>query len=81
MTLALLYVALFQCAAIPQIIRIIKRRSSGDCSLWREGFVLAGVLVQLAVFLKANVGPEVLISPIASGVSIGTLICVTLRFR
>ena len=75
------YLACFCGAAVPGILRIIKRRSSGDCSLWREGLVLCGVLIQLAVFIHEGASPYVLASPITSGVSIGTLIAVTLRFR
>lgn len=79
--LTVAYLACFQIAAIPAVIRIIKRRSSADCSLWREGLVFVGVCIQLAVFLMADASPYVLASPITSGVSIGTLIAVTLRFR
>jgi hypothetical protein len=79
--LTVAYLACFTTAAVPGIARILKRRSSGDCSLWREGLVFVGVCLQLAVFIHEGASPYVLASPITSGVSIGTLIAVTLRFR
>lgn len=79
--LTVAYLSCFVVAAAPAIARIVRRRSSADCSLWREWFVLAGVAIQLAVFVAERASWPVLISPIASGVSIGTLIAVTLRFR
>lgn len=79
--LTVAYLACFVSAAVPGIARIVRRRSSADCSLWREWLVFAGVLCQLAVFVAERASWPVLISPIASGVSIGTLIAVTLKFR
>lgn len=79
--LTVCYLACFSLAAVPGIRRIIRRKSSGDCSLWREWLVLAGVVTQLAVFTLEHATWPVLVSPIASGISLSTLIAVTLRYR
>lgn len=75
------YLACFIGAAWPAIARIIRRKSSVDCSLWREWLVLCGVLIQLGVFVAEQASWPVLVSPIASGIGLSTLIAVTLRYR
>lgn len=79
--LTVCYIACFTASAIPGILRVIRRRSSADLSLWHLGLVFVGVCLQLAVFLHEGATGYVVASPIASGVSVGTLIAVTLRFR
>jgi hypothetical protein len=83
-TLALLtvaYLACFNAAAIPAIVRIVRRKSSQDLSLWREWFVLTGIAIQFAAFWLAGAGWIVLISPMASALSMSALLTVTYWFR
>lgn len=79
--LAALYVACFQAAAVPAIVRIYRRKSSADCSVWREWLVLSGIAIQIAVFVHEQATWPVLISPIASGVSLSSLLFIVYRFR
>lgn len=79
--LTCVYLACFCGAAVPGILRIVRRQSSADCSLWREWLVFCGVLVQLVVFAAEQASWPVLISPIVSACSVGTLLGVTYRFR
>lgn len=80
--LTLLYLLLFQACAVPQIVRLVRRRSSGDMSVWREWLLLLGIGVQLAVFVLAGVRDwRVLVSPIASGSSIAVLLLLVYRYR
>ena len=75
------YLACFTLSAAPGIVRVIRRRSASDLSLWHLGLVFCGVCIQLAVFVMEDASPYVLASPITSGLSIGTLIAVAIRFR
>ena len=79
--LTVAYLACFTVSAVPGIARVIRRRSSADVSLWHLGLVFTGIVLQLVVFTSEQATWPVLASPITSGVSIGTLIAVTLRFR
>lgn len=79
--LTVAYLACFTLSAAPGIVRVIRRRSSSDLSLWHLGLVFAGICLQTIVFVSENASPYVLASPITSGISIGTLIAVSLRFR
>jgi hypothetical protein len=79
--LTVAYLACFWAAALPAIARIYRRKSSADCSVWREWFVLAGICLQLIVFVSESATWPVLISPIASGISLSTLLAVVYRFR
>lgn len=83
MTLALTiaYVACFQCAAIPAIVRCSRRKSSRDLSVWREWIVLVGVTIQFAVFWSTGASWYVLVSPIASALSLLVLLAVVYRHR
>ncbi len=79
--LAVVQVCLFQMAAWPAAARIIRRKSSADCSLWREWLVLVGVVLQLIVMWHDGSGILVLASPISSLVSLSVLISVTYWYR
>jgi len=74
--LTVVYLGCFQAAAVPSIVRIWRRQSSADLSVWREWLVLTGIAVQLVVFWSLDAHWLVLISPIASAVSLGTLLSV-----
>ena len=76
------YVSCFQLAAAPAVVRIVKRRSSADLSIWRELLLLCGVGLQLTVFLMLGVTDwRVLISPIMSGLSVAVLLGLVARYR
>lgn len=79
--LTLFYVLCFQAAAWPSIVRIARRRSSADLSVWREWLVLAGVGAQATVMVKTGAAWAVLVSPLASAVSLVTLLAVIYRHR
>lgn len=83
MTLALTiaYIALFSACGWPAVFRIVRRGSSADCSVWREWTLLAGISMQATVMVITGASWYVLISPLASGLSIGTLLIVIYRFR
>jgi hypothetical protein len=79
--LTVFYVACFQLAAWPAIVRIARRKSSADLSVWREWLVLTGVAVQAVVMVKTGASWAVLVSPLASALSLGTLLAVVYRHR
>ena len=79
--LTIAYLALFNLAAIPSIVRIVQRQSSHDLSVWREWLVLVGVGIQFVAFWLAGASWTVLISPIASGLSLSVLLVTVYRFR
>lgn len=74
--LTVLYVGLFQAAAWPAIVRVVRRGSSQDLSVWREWLVLSGVGIQFAVMWMTGASWAVLVSPIASSLSLGVLLVV-----
>jgi hypothetical protein len=78
---ACLYVACFQACAIPAILRIRRRRSSDDLSIWRELLILAGASLQLGVMLHAGSPWQVWFSPVATMLNVGTLLVIILRYR
>lgn len=80
--LTVAYLLLFQVCALPQMARLVKRRSSADLSVWREWLLLTGIGIQFSVFLLAGVRDwRVLVSPIASGSSIAVLLLLVYRYR
>lgn len=79
--LTLIYLACFQACAIPAIVRVFRRGSSADLSLWREWLLLAGVSAQFAVMTLTGASWYVKISPIASGLSVGGLLLAIYWFR
>ena len=76
-----LYLLCFQCAALPAIVRMVRRRSSADLSYGRELLVLLGVSLQLYVFLSTTRDWHVFISPMASGTSVSVLMLLIWRYR
>lgn len=79
--LTLLYIACFQLCALPSIVRIVRRGSSADLSIWREVTILVGVSAQFAVMRLNGVPLEVWISPVLSGLNVLTLLLVIWRYR
>ena len=71
--LTVVYLACFQLCAIPAIIRIVRRRSSGDLSLVREGLLLCGITAQFSVMLLTGVRWQVWVSPLASLINVVVL--------
>lgn len=83
LTLALTvgYIMAFQACAVPAIARMVRMKSSKTCSIWREVLILTGVTLQGVVMVRTEASWFVLASPIASSVSIFTLLLVVLYFR
>jgi hypothetical protein len=79
--LTVAYVVCFQAAAWPAIVRIARRKSSADLSVWREWLVLTGVAMQAVVMIRTGAAWPVLVSPLASAVSLVTLLAVVYRHR
>jgi hypothetical protein len=80
--LTIAFLVSFQLAAVPAMVRIVKRKSSQDLSYWREVVLLAGISFQLAAWIGSGVTEwKVLISPIASGLSVLILLGLILRYR
>ena len=79
--LTLCYVACFQCCAIPATVRIIKRGSSKDLSIWREVLLIVGASLQLIVMAKTGAAWQVILSPIATLINLSVLLVVILWFR
>jgi hypothetical protein len=72
--LALFYLTCFAACAVPSIVRIRRRGTSSDLSVWREWLVLLGVSVQLVVMMRAGVPWQVWISPVMSFTSVSVLL-------
>lgn len=72
--LAVLYLTCFQCCALPAVLRIRRRQSSQDLSVWREWLLLVGVAVQLSVMLQSQAPWQVWLSPVLSFLSLSILL-------
>jgi hypothetical protein len=79
--LTIFYLAAFQACAIPSIVRIRRRKTSADLSIWRELLLLAGVAGQFAVMLLTGAAWQVWLSPIATALSVGVLYWHIWKFR
>lgn len=75
------YLACFTFAAAPGIVRVIRRGSSADLSVWREWLVLTGIVLQFVVFWQSGASWRVWISPVTSGLSLLILLGVVYRHR
>lgn len=75
------YLACFQAAAVPAMLRVMRRRSSADLSTWREWLLLAGVAIQFGVMWATGASWYVLVSPLVSAGSLGALLVVVYRHR
>lgn len=78
---AVVYLACFQACAWPGILRIRRRRSSSDLSVWREWILLAGVAVQLGVMLHDGASWRIWLSPVMSLTSVSILLWHIYRYR
>jgi hypothetical protein len=79
--LVLFQIACFQACAVPAIVRIYRRRSSADLSVWREALIICGASAQLGVMFATGAAWQVVLSPILSIANIGALLVVILWFR
>lgn len=79
--LTLGYVLCFQCCAWPALIRMYRRRSSADLSVWREVLLLIGVGCQFAVMWRTDAAWQVLISPVVSAMNLGVVLYGIRHFR
>lgn len=72
--LVVFYVVCFQVCAWPAIVRLRRRRSSADLSVWREWLLIVGVSAQFAVMRQMGVPWQIWISPVLSLVSLSVLL-------
>lgn len=79
--LAVVYLSAFQLCAAPSIVRILRRKSSDDLSVWREWLLLFGCSVQLVVMLRTGAAIQIIVSPIATMLSVSVLLLVIRRYR
>lgn len=79
--LTVVYLACFAACGWPSIVRMMRRKSSADLSVWREWLLLVGVVAQLAVMRQTGAAWQVWISPINTFVSVGTALIVIYRYR
>ena len=73
-TLTFLYIACFQLCALPSVLRLRKRKTSADLSVWREWLLIVGVSAQFVVMVAAGVPWQVWISPVLSFTSVSVLL-------
>lgn len=73
--------ACFQLCGWVGVLKIIQVGSSAGCSVWREWLLLTGIGCQLVVMIATGAAWQVWISPVASAISIGTLLAVEYRYR
>lgn len=68
--LTVAYLTCFAACTWPGIIRVWRRRSSADLSIWREWLILLGVVLQYGVMHATGAAWQVAVSPILSGVGV-----------
>ena len=77
-TLTAFYLLCFNACAWPSVIRMVRRGSSADLSIWREWLLLGGVTAQFLVMLSTGADWRVWLSPLFSGASvIAMLVCIS----
>lgn len=79
--LTVVYLAAFQLCGLWAILRVRRRRSSQDLSLWREGFIVVGVVAQAAVMVLTDADWRVVLSPVTTLAVTSILIGVILWYR
>lgn len=79
--LTLFYLGCFAACGWPSVIRMMRRRSSADLSIWREILLLAGVCAQFAVMVLTGANWRVWLSPINTCVSVATALGAILWYR
>ena len=75
------YILCFQFCAVPAALRILRRRSSVDLSVWREWLILLGVGLQFVVMTATQADWRVQISPVLTALNVGVLLCVVYYYR
>lgn len=79
--LTALYLACFQLAAVPAVVRVWRLKSSRDLSVWREWIVLTGVVLQAIVMVQTGASVYVLVSPLFSALSLTVVLATIYRHR
>lgn len=79
--LAICYLLCFQFCAAPAIVRIVRRKSSADLSIWREVLLVVGASTQLMVMLQTGADWRVIVSPLATIINVAVLVVVIRRYR
>lgn len=79
--LTFVYLACYQACSIPAIVRMVRRKSSEDLSIWRELLTLLGLVVQTAVIVLVKAPWQVWISPVLSIVAGVVIVAVIVRYR
>lgn len=79
--LTAIYIFCFQACAIPAAVRVIRRGSSGDLSLWREGLLIGGASTQLLVMFRTGAAWQVWISPVATLINVALLALIIWWYR
>lgn len=79
--LTFIYLTAFQACAIPAILRVIRRRSSADLSVWREWLLVLGVSTQFYVMVVTGADWRVWVSPICSGAGVLAMLVCIYRYR
>jgi hypothetical protein len=79
--LTLIQIACYQLCAVPGILRIVRRKSSADLSVWREALIISGACFQLVATYLAGAPWQLFMSPITSICSVGTMLGVIVYYR
>lgn len=79
--LMVIQIVCFQLCAVPSIVRMMRRHSSEDLSIWREVLIALGCLCQLALMGLTGADWRVLVSPLASLASVLVMGGVILGYR
>ena len=79
--LACVYLTCFQLCAIPAIVRIWRRKSSADLSIYREILLLVGASTQFVLMLRTGAAWQVAVSPVATIINVAVLLAVIARYR
>ncbi len=79
--LACVYLLCFQFCAAPAIVRIVRRKSSADLSIWREVLLIIGASTQLLVMLRTGAAWQVVVSPLATMINVAVLLAVIRKYR
>ncbi len=79
--LAVAYLLCFQLCAAPAMVRIVRRQSSADLSVWREWLLIVGCSIQLVVMFRTHAAWQVKVSPIATILSVSALLYVIRKYR
>ena len=79
--LTFFYLGCFSACAFPAIVKIRRRKTSTDLTVWREILLLAGVGGQFAVMLLTGAAWQVWVSPLVTAASVGILFWHIWRYR